>query len=202
MVSLFKEYEKFGYKVSAITSEHNCKLIGFYEYPQYMFSTQYSESDKILGFNSMIQEIEGEDNPDIILFDFPYGLMENIYETNYFGVYAYMLTRACKMDYFVFLTIRDLVDMQSVPELCNILKYKYDCEINATLIDNMMIDITESSLNEKIYLQQVDENTAQKDLVVWKSVLANTQAVTGKESVYKNIVLDTIDVLSNEIDEI
>lgn len=202
LVSLLKEYEEFGYKVSAITSDYNCKLIGSYEYPQYMFSAQFSESDKILGLNSMVQEIESKDNPDIILFDIPYGLMESVYEINSFGVYAYMLTRACKMDYFVFQAIRDLVDMQSVPELCNILKYKYDCEINAALIDNMMIDITESSLNEKIYLQQVDENTAQKDLVVWKSVLANTQAVTGKESVYKNIVLDTIDVLSNEIDEI
>lgn len=203
LVSLFKEYEELGYKVSAITSDYNCKLIGFYEYPQYMFSTQCSELDKIIGLNSFIQEIENHDNPDIILFDIPYGLIENAYEINYFGIYAYMLTRACKMDYFIFQTICGFVDNNSTLELFNTLKYKYDCEADAILIENLVIDIEESSENEKICFRQIDYSSAQRDLSIWKSIRENSQVITDQgKKIYMNIVTDSIDVLSNEIEEI
>lgn len=203
VVSLFKEYEKKGYKVSAITANYNCKLIGFYEYPQYMFSTQCSELDKILGLNSFIQEIENHDNPDIILFDIPYGLIENAYEINYFGIYAYMLTRACKMDYFIFQTICGFVDNNSTLELFNTLKYKYDCETDAILVENLVIDIEESSENEKICFKQIDYSRAQRNLSIWKSIRENSQIITDQGiNIYMNIVTDSIDVLSNEIEEI
>lgn len=74
-LSLRKKLLKDGYKVIQIGTRQTCELFNFYSFPEFMYSKEMEEHDKIVLFNNVLKKLEVTEKPDIIVIGVPGGIL-------------------------------------------------------------------------------------------------------------------------------
>jgi peptide maturation system protein (TIGR04066 family) len=136
-LSLRDNFLKKGLRVSQVGSRHYCELFGFHSFPDFMLGTRFSEQEKILAFNSYIRELEGVEDPDLILIGVPDGIMQysDKLHGNY-GITAYEVCCAVTPDYTVLALPCGEINGDYVETLANILKYRNSSPLDGVCMSN------------------------------------------------------------------
>lgn len=134
-----------GYKVSVITSKPYAAFIGAHPVPDFLFSASHSESNKILLFNAYVKYIQHTEEPDLILISIPGGLLPvKDDETSWFGITAFEVTRAVTPDASFLISHFENFEPSHIEELVTMFNYRFSLNINAIILNNMMVDFVES----------------------------------------------------------
>lgn len=98
-LALREYFIDLGYQVGQIGTKNYCELLGFHSFPEFMFSTNVSESNKVVLFNRYVKRIEIEEKPDVIIIGIPGGFIPYDNEvTNRFGITAFLVSNAITPD--------------------------------------------------------------------------------------------------------
>ncbi|MCS4481257.1 TIGR04066 family peptide maturation system protein [Clostridium botulinum] len=145
---------QMGYKVSQVGSRNYCELMDFHSFPQFMYSTEITEEEKVIYFNNFIKDIELNDNSDVIIIGIPGGIMPfNDKYTNGFGILAYEISQAVKPDAAVFTTLYEDYNKEYFESIDNTIKYKFGFEIDCYNLSNIQFDWMKfENLNEQFYI--------------------------------------------------
>ncbi|APF27497.1 hypothetical protein NPD7_697 [Clostridium sporogenes] len=145
---------QMGYKVSQVGSRNYCELMDFHSFPQFMYSTEITEEEKVIYFNNFIKNIELNDNSDVIIIGIPGGIMPfNDKYTNGFGILAYEISQAVKADAAVFTTLYEDYNKEYFESIDNTIKYKFGFEIDCYNLSNIQFDWMKfENLNERFYI--------------------------------------------------
>ena len=101
-LSIRRNLQDLGYKVSQVGSKSFCELFGFHSIPEWFFNCTYLEADKISMFNMFMKYIEIEEKPDIIVVGVPEGIIPLTKKHHFnYGVYAFEICCAVDPDYTV-----------------------------------------------------------------------------------------------------
>ncbi len=102
-LGLRKELLSRNYKISQIGSRPYCEAFGFHSFPQFMFSKELSEAQKIVAFNRFVKEIEKVEKPDIIIVGIPGGIMPIMQKAhNDFGILQVEVAAALEPDTVIY----------------------------------------------------------------------------------------------------
>lgn len=150
VLSIKKNLEKLGYRVSAIGSKNFSKLFGIHSFPQFMYEN-IKENEKILYFNAICKYIECNEKPDIFIISAP-GALEvyNNLFTNYFGILPYEISKAVEPDYVLVSIPYGEYDEQILEEIANRVRYKLGCQHISYGMTNCFIDINSSKEEGKV----------------------------------------------------
>lgn len=169
-LSLKENLQKMGYSVSQIGSRGYCELFGFHSFPDFMYSDKISETNKILLFNHFVKNIEKTENPDLIIIGIPSGIMPiNNIITNNFGIFSYQVSQAVVPDLAVFGCYCGEYYKEYFPEIKNLIKYKFNSNIECFCIANAIIDVTESEYDHKAVHISVPSEYVDKKVQAYKS---------------------------------
>jgi hypothetical protein len=72
-VTISELLKKQGYRVKTISTNHNCGLLRYYDYPIDIYSSTVSEEDKVLALNAYIHNIEEKTHLILLWFSFRAG---------------------------------------------------------------------------------------------------------------------------------
>lgn len=101
-LSLYEMLHKTNLKVVYIGSQRYGKVLGMYEFPDFMFENKYANSEKILLFNQYIKEIENKKKPDLIIIGVPGGVSSYSREkVGDFGILFDLVSISVSTDIFV-----------------------------------------------------------------------------------------------------
>lgn len=165
-----KQLKQDGYRVSQIGSRQDANIFGMYSYPNFMFDNEYSESQKIIGFNRMVYEIERKEKPDIIIIGIPGGTMKfsNGF-TNNFGIQAYLVSNALLVDYCIHCINyieKEVHYYQMINDTC---KYRFGYSVDYFCMSNTHVNWTETIQLEKVIREFVDSSKVNKALSKYKN---------------------------------
>ncbi|MDC7290403.1 TIGR04066 family peptide maturation system protein [Blautia schinkii] len=98
-MQLIDQFERKGYKCSAVSSRRDSELYGMHSIPDFMFDGNLRESDKVIQYNHYVKLIESIEKPDLIIIGIPGGILpyDGIYH-NDFGILAYEISMAIPCD--------------------------------------------------------------------------------------------------------
>lgn len=206
IIGLTEAYEELGYNVASISTNHNTRLLGYIDFPSEIFNDSISEENKVLALNTFIHEIEEQKCPDIIVIQFPSGMMKYTEVCHGgFCVKSFMLSQALSVDFFILnLPCLDsnALTYEKCCELSRVFQYRYDFSIDHFCFDNKIIDDSASIEEEDIIYQFIDIESID-DLVSMISKGSHELSCSStfdKES-YKLIVQKSIEKLSTIIEE-
>lgn len=134
-----------GYKVAQVGSRNYCDLLGFHSFPQFMYSTELTESLKVVLFNDFIKKVELTEKPDIIIVGVPGGIMpyDNKY-TNKFGILAYEICNALEPDFTILSILCENYEEGMLQDMKKTVYYKLGCEVDCFNLANKKINWRES----------------------------------------------------------
>ena len=114
-------------------------MIGFHDFPKFMFDENLSEVKKILMFNRYIWEVEVNEEPDIIIIGLPGGIIPfNNNFTNRFGILAIEASLAVKPDVAVLSIPFGDYQKEIYSKFTNIVKHKLGFDVDAVVLSNVM----------------------------------------------------------------
>jgi peptide maturation system protein (TIGR04066 family) len=132
---------KLDYNVCVVSSRKNMEIVGLHSFPTFIYGNQIDESEKIIGFNHYIKELEIEENPDIILIGIPGSIMPiSEKHSEFFGVFAFEVFNAIKSDMLLFCIHNNIYTNEYFEELKKLCKYRYQADIDAIIISNHSYD--------------------------------------------------------------
>lgn len=144
-LSLRKEFENMGYKVSQIGTKNHCELFGFHSFPSFMFENGTSNIEKIKKFNSFVKGIEVIEKPHVIIIGIPRSLAPMCKELpDDFGCTGFMVSRAVKPDAAIVSMMYNNYKADYFEEIQNLCKYRFDFEVDCFNIANNQIDYQDS----------------------------------------------------------
>lgn len=144
--------QKKGYKVSQIGTKEYCELFGFHAVPQFMFTNEISETEKIVFFNRVCKSIEIQEKPDVFLIGIPGATMVfNEVITNKFGITAYEMSNAVRSDAAIMCVPYEGYDASLLKMIQTSSKYKFDMQVDCFNMANKHFDAARSKA-EKILL--------------------------------------------------
>lgn len=148
--------ENNGYDVLLIGSRQGCSFLDIYDFPSFMFSTVYSETDKIMYFRNYVCQLEKEENPDVIIIGVPGGIMPlNDRHNMGFGIICYEVFNAIQSDFNIFNLWCEEYSNEFIKEMENIMKYRFNTPIDCICFSNMRVD-NESLDDDKIQYEVLD----------------------------------------------
>lgn len=199
-------FSKRGYKVVSVSKDRNAGLFGFVSFPQMIFEDkELSLEEKVVAANSFVGMLEEQSSPDIILIDFPEGLMRYSDEmTDCFGIRSFILSQAVNFDYFV--TILSSDDLENISddflnELQNILKYRFGLPMDELVVSDQTVDEFTTKEEEKISFNKICE-TGMNQLFAAKSNSSDHLYNLQDAHAYESIADKCIDLLSDCIGEL
>lgn len=140
-LSLRENLISMGYKVSQVGSRNYCELFDFHSFPKFMFSREYSETEKIKLFNNYIKNIENTENPDVIIIGLPGAIMRiNNLDTYDFGVLAFEVSQAVKSDAAILSILYEDYLPTFFEKIAQEIKYKFACDVSCFNYVNSKID--------------------------------------------------------------
>lgn len=102
-LDLWHELKSREYNIAFISTKKECQILGGYSIPDYMFSTEISEKEKILHFNHFVKSIEDQSKPELILINVPGETVPISREfVGNFGMTAYEISQAVRADCVIF----------------------------------------------------------------------------------------------------
>ena len=88
-----------GYKVMQVGSQEYSNVIGWINFPDFLFDPQVDEFDKVMAFNRFVYKHYVKENPDIILLGVPNPIMKyNDDILNGLGILPFIVQSAVKSD--------------------------------------------------------------------------------------------------------
>lgn len=147
LLYLHKGIQQFGYKVKSIlTRKNETDSNDFVSFPDFMYDKQYSDTDKIFFFNHFVRRLELEDKPDVIVIGLPGEIMPLDEKHNgNFGVFPYIISNAIHCDYAVMKLFHNYYDPTFADKIQEIVKNKFEIDINAFAVSNSILDATSIS---------------------------------------------------------
>lgn len=123
-IMLEKGYRTIAFSLDNINTDEY-----IYEMPIYIFYNTESVEYNIIAFNHYIYEKIKEDEPDIILFDVPSGILEvDRHIHNNFGLYAFMFSVAVEIDFAIMNLFFDQYTEDFFKELNLLFRYRFSVE--------------------------------------------------------------------------
>lgn len=97
---MYETLKQIGYKVSLVSSRQDSWLMDIHPFPEFMFSKEYNETEKIVKYNHYVKAIEVEESPDIILLGIPGGTLQfDDINHNNFAIPTYEVSKAVNIDF-------------------------------------------------------------------------------------------------------
>lgn len=144
-LALRKALIKDGYRIGQIGTKNYCELFGFHSFPEFMFSKEYTEVEKVLLFNKYVYDIEENEHPDLILIGLPGSLVafSNTIH-NKFGIISYLISQALNPDFVIISTLFDYYEPVFFEKVSKSIRYKLGYEIDCFNISNCVMDFYEN----------------------------------------------------------
>jgi peptide maturation system protein (TIGR04066 family) len=193
-----------GYKVSQIGSRNYCEVFGFHSFPRFMYSTEYTEDEKIIRFNNYLVEVEHLEKPDVILLGISGGVMPiNDRDIGNFGVKAFEVSQAVVPDVTILNTQYEAgVNEEYYKNFAKQIRNKFGFEVNFFNIVDKCIDWQNVNMynvfnyctiaSDRIEVLKEDIRNS-SDLSIYSAV---------KESDLKELAENVIDTLASYAEDI
>lgn len=146
-IAITRKLEKYGYKISSISTRNDSEIVNMHSFPSFMMGNQLSNLEKIIRYNHFVKNIEINESPDIIIVGIPGSVIPfNDFFHNDFGILAYMISYAVPCDYAIMCMSFPLDGSGDFSELIDDFKIKFGfniewCHISSTIVDTTkMID--------------------------------------------------------------
>jgi len=158
-LALRKKFVQDGYKVTQIGSRNCCELFGFHSFPGFMLDSCVDATNKIIYFNHWIWQLTKAEKPDIVIVTIP-GAIQNLSDrfTKGFGVLPHIVFQAIMADFFIFCTMYDESSIQFLQEISTMCKYKFDCHVDCYHMSNLLFDLNESKVKDRVIVNRVERN--------------------------------------------
>lgn len=142
--SIFEGLEKFdiqlalrnkllidGYKVLQIGTRQVCELFDFYSFPEFMYSNNIEEQDKVLMFNNTLKKLELEKKPDLIIIGIPGGILPFSSKAfGDFGITMYKVLQAVTPDCTILSIPYGKYSDEEISYFGKITKSKFNIEVD------------------------------------------------------------------------
>jgi peptide maturation system protein (TIGR04066 family) len=140
-----------GQKISQVGSRPYCELFGFHSFPSFMFSKELNETQKIIGFNYFIKQIEKEEEPDLLLIGVPGGIMPIIEKIhNNFGMLHLEVSAALEPDTIVYNMYSNSYSTKYYEKASELIYNRLNCvQTCCFIVSNSWIDFAAYSENEE-----------------------------------------------------
>lgn len=201
--NLYSRFKKMGYNVVGI-SNRNSQLIGCSLFPDEIYTSYATDDQKVTFINDYINKIQTKYCADIILIQFPYGMVKFTDEVgDGYAIRSYILSQALSVDYFVLNMPVDAIDPGSFDELNNQFIYKFDFSIDAVLFVNSALNVIDSLEHFKIQYQDVSEEYTEKICCSFDELNEDVFfGVSERNDDYDKIVTMCVENLSENIEEL
>ncbi|MBU3179107.1 TIGR04066 family peptide maturation system protein [Clostridium estertheticum] len=158
-LNLRKYLKEMGYKVSQVGTRNYCELMGFYSFPQFMYSKSFTESEKVTLFNHYIKNISIMEKPDVIIIGIPGGTLPvNNKFTNKFGILAYEISRAVIPDVAVLSIPYGNIPLDFFESTSKSNKYKFGYSIDCYNIGNSAVNMQGGIVTDELQYITIDYN--------------------------------------------
>lgn len=135
-----KILRNMGLAVVTVTKESAAGIFGFLDFKP-LYSKCENEAEKIIRLNQVIQVIEKEMVPDIIIIEAPDALIRyNDLAPNGFGIQTYMLCQAVQIDFMVCCMPYDLAQIEFLRLLDQDFSLRYGVGIGMVHASNVLVD--------------------------------------------------------------
>lgn len=205
-IRLAEEYEERGYRVAIVSGYSNCELLpNHYYIPDCIFQDGKAECDKVLMFNKFIAQVEQESEAEILIVCFTDGIM-SYSDVHYgdFGLAAIEQAAALNTDQFVLSVIPELLAYDSKAALLDLkmlCRYRLGVELNSVLVVNSEVDEYELETKRHYAFVKTGTETVASLLTELRSRNDDTKYYDSTDPmVFENIVDDSIEALSEEVD--
>ena len=140
-LALQNYFKQQGYETSLISSVSYSNYFNIHNCPDFLFSNEFNEEEKILLFNHYVKNIENTCSPDIIIVGVPGSLLPlTKAKTDSFGIPAYLITRAVMPDASIVCSYSDQYTEKYFDEVHPTLNYRFSMNIEGYLINNTILD--------------------------------------------------------------
>lgn len=130
------------YNVAWISSHEEAILYGGDLFPKLMFAESINGKKKILCFNHYLKAVEAIKSPDLFLISIPGGIMpDSKKQVGHFGLMAFYILNAINPDYCITSLYYSNFDSEYLNELNNVMKYKFNTEIDSFYLSNNAQDV-------------------------------------------------------------
>ena len=205
-IRLAEEYEERGYKVAIVSGYANCELLpNHYYIPDSIFCDGKAECDKVLMFNKFIAQVEEDSKAEILIVCFTDGVM-SYSDIHYgdFGLAAMEQALALNTDHFVLAVIPELLAYDpktALLELKMLCRYRLGMELNSVLVENSEVNEYDLDTREQYAFVKIGPEAVASLLSEIPNRDDGTKYYDGTDpAVYGNIVDDSIETLSEEVD--
>ena len=163
-VNVTESFKAKGYRVLTISKDMCAYILGYNVYLDNIFRMNENEDMKIRRLNSYISELENKYNPDIIVLQFPDGMLKvSPLHNDGFGTRSFMLSQAVMLDHFMLITpqlMDEFYTDSSLEKLNRIFSARYGIEIDSIFIKDIMFDAEYvDNMRETKYITSDAKNT-------------------------------------------
>ena len=190
---VYRVLKESGYNVSVIGSRQGCGFLGIHDFPSFMFSPMYSETDKINNFRSYVCKLEKDEKPDVIIIGVPGGIMPlNERHNMGFGIICYEVLNAIKSDFNIFNLWCEDYNNEFLKEMENVMKYRFNTPIDCFCFSNVRVDY-ESQNDDRIQYEVLDaEFVNQKMLNITDFASINLLNIQSSVALKEKILLQLV----------
>lgn len=150
MIGVKNQLRKLGYKTITISNDCLNVLNESYAYPRDFISEKNSIENRIMLLNQYIKKVVLFEKPDIILLQITGGMMRfNDKYVNSFGSYAYMISEAIAIDYFIYSTPKNIFDISKLDELAIYFESRYGFCLESVHLSNILVNTQNLSSHSK-----------------------------------------------------
>lgn len=162
-LSLRERFLRDGYRISQVGSRDGCEMMGFHSFPRFMLQKDLDGTVKIPCFNQWIKQIVKQEKPDVVLITIPGALQDfNEQFTRGFGLLPHEVFQAVAPDALVMCNIYMSEEENVLDELSMSCKYKFDVEVDAFHISNLIVDVHKSEEFSRIITNSIYRETVSK----------------------------------------
>lgn len=153
-MNLRKQLTDIGYRVSQIGSRHDCELVGFHSFPDFMFERVSSGKEKVLMFSQYVKMIEMKESPDVILIGVPGSVLPLSEEfPGDYGITAFEVFSAVKTDAAICTLNYGRYTKEYFDNLIPCLLYRFGLHVDCITMNDMIADMNiTKELHELIYI--------------------------------------------------
>lgn len=144
-----------GYVLTQIGTKNYCEFFGFHSFPDFMLgNSDYTEREKIIGFNKYVKMLYMQEKPDVIIIGVPGGVFPfDDYFDNNFGITNFYVSNAIAPDYIIFNSLYVDALSEYLETVKMHLNNKYSYEIDQIFVSNYALNYAASKAEQiLIYL--------------------------------------------------
>lgn len=139
-----------GYALTQIGSKNYCESFGFHSFPSFMLNhSEYTEREKIIGFNKYVRMLYMQERPDVIVIGVPGGgFSYDEYFDNNFGITNFYVSNAIVPDYVIFNSLYVDALSEYLEAVKRNLNNRYGYETDQMFISNYALNYPASKVGQ------------------------------------------------------